>query len=259
MTQKELKKIKTWFENYVDTYRRGSINFTAVFRPKLKHCYNVADFCRTLSNDLVWPHGDAISAEAAGILHDIGRFSQFTEFGNFIDNDSVNHGVRGYEIVNESGITASLSIRDSQIILDGIRYHNNNEFSHNIQPENIPFLLLVRDADKIDKFRITLELIEDECNGKRLTVQCHGPINPVVIKQIRGGKPVSKKNIQSTLDFYLFRLSSVFDIHYSETYKRISESGILQKIISRMPQDKSVQTASELMLSYLGKHASAVD
>lgn len=55
-----------------------------------------------------WFQSDILIAEAPGLLHDVGRFSQLVEFGTFSDTDSINHGESGYKIIKHFEVFSPL-------------------------------------------------------------------------------------------------------------------------------------------------------
>ena len=259
MTEKELRDIRNWFENYVETFVTGDLESVPVLSNKKDHSLQVAGTCRVLAEDLTWTEPEAHTAEALGLLHDIGRFSQYIEYGTFIDIDSINHCERGYEIVSAAPQLNHLPGRSRQIILDGIRYHSSKEFMAKVSRESIPYVHLIRDADKLDKFRVLKESIEGNPNrgmyDTTLSIQTDGPVNPTILDKIRRKKSISKKEINSLLDYYLFQLSHVFEIHYKPTYKRMLGYGTLEIITGIMPDEKGVTDALNTIANFLKNHA----
>ena len=251
MTAEEFKTVQAWFERNVEMHMNINSGIREILLPRLVHCGHVSDNCRALAEDLHLQPGGQMTAAAVGLLHDTGRFSQYAEFGSFIDKETVSHSERGYEIAEKSPVLLSLSPCDRQKILDGIRYHTSKDFAARAHPESIDYIKLLRDADRIDRFRITLELIQHDSAARKLSVRSDGPVNPKVTDRICNHKSASKKIIGSTLDFYLFRLSSVFDIAFGVTYKRVSESGIVGEIVTYFPEHEGIGAAVECMMAYL--------
>ncbi len=256
MTIDELEKIKTWFLTYTEQCMQCGTDCREQLEPRQKHTLLVAKECRLLADDLDWSSDRTYIGEAIGLLHDVGRFSQYADFRTFVDSDSVDHCRRGYDLVKNAGILAPLTPIEQRIILNGIRYHNLKGVRSRSQPESLPYIHLVHDADRIDRFRITLVLIKEHTRERTLSVSLDGPVSQHVLKKISTGRSVSRKNIESTLDFYLFRLSSVFTIHYPQTFRRLLESCMFEKVVKRLPDDRTIQDAAEGMLAYIKKRAS---
>ena len=154
MNSEILEKIKTWFDEYITTHIPEKMLSNQMIQIKLEHSRHVADNCSTIAEELKWDEREILTAEALGLLHDIGRFSQFVEYRTFSDSDSVNHGELGCKVVKHSKILSSISVRHRQCILDGIRHHNHRNLVQDVNPDSMPFLKLIRDADKLDIFRV---------------------------------------------------------------------------------------------------------
>ncbi len=258
MISRELENAKTWFNNYIKTFTPSDIQSAHMIQLKVEHSMNVAVNSRTLAEELKWPKTDVFTAEILGLLHDIGRFSQFAEYGTFTDSNSINHADRGYDVVSQSNILSSLSPIYRQSIFDGILFHNRREIPRNVRPESLPLVKLVRDADKVDIFRVVSESMEDrkliEYINNAMNLQSNGSINHRALDEIRRKKIVSNENLKSEADFHLMRLSWVFDINYSATFKHIYDKKILEQIIHELPHDDEIQAVSNFILKYLRDH-----
>ena len=254
MTSEVISHIASWFQEHINSYFPENLQSGTEIRFRIEHIRHVAEFCKKLAEVLRWPEKDILTAEIIGMLHDVGRFSQYAEFGTFIDADSVNHGERGYSVVRKSAVLSTLSSRRRSIVLDSIRYHNNKKFHITCRPESIPFIKLVRDADKLDKLRVarlTIQCRKDKIAAPSLNVLTDGPVTTAVLDQIHAHKMVSRKNIRSEIDFRLMQLSLVFDINYSPVYKLIADSTALEMISSILPKDRNIRTAAKTALDYL--------
>jgi len=256
MTSEVLSHITSWFQEHINSFFPENVQSGPDISFRIEHIRHVAEFCKKLAEELRWPEKDILTAEIIGMLHDVGRFSQYAEFATFIDADSVNHGERGFSVVNNSTVLSSLSSQRRRTVLDGIRYHNDKKFHTACSPESIPFVKLVRDADKLDKLRnarLTIQCRKDESTAPTLNVLTDGPVTTAVLDQILAHKTVSKKNIQSEIDFRLMQMSLVFDINYSPAYKLIAGSNVLEIISSILPDDKTIRKAAKIALQFLSE------
>ncbi len=253
-----LEDIKTWFDNYIKTHIPEKLQSNQMIQIKLEHSRNVADNCRAIAEELKWAESDIIAVEALGLLHDIGRFSQFADFSTFSDSDSVNHGELGCKVVSRSNILSSISGRHRQCILEGIRHHNHRNLVQDVNQDSMPFLKLIRDADKLDIFQIVNKIENNNQLEERmksaLNLKSDGSVNSAVLDEIRENNVVSNSNVKSLVDFHLMQLSWVFDINYSPTFRKISERRYFERIINILPNDKEVQNVAKSISSYLETH-----
>ena len=259
MIMPSVAHIYEWFENYIRSNIAEEMLSNQMILIKIEHSRNVASNCGSLASDLAWPDDDRAVGEILGLLHDIGRFSQYVEYGTFADTISINHGERGYGLVSESGILESLSERYRSGILDGIRHHNLREISRDISPESLPFLKLLRDADKLDIYRIITDAHADNKLEDRLKsaldIRSEGPVNPNAVDDIRRHETVSNANVVSRIDFHLMQISWVFDINYRPTFERLLHEGYIKRIIGFLPEDPDLDEVSGIVETHLESHA----
>ena len=241
MKTEELSKIENWFKAYIRTLPHNNGDMHPFLKLKVEHSKRVAKDTRCLAQDIDWPLSDVNVAETLGLLHDIGRFSQLIEFGTFDDAESVNHGERGWNIITQSNVLSSLSNRDQKRILDGVHYHNSKMISEHLDNESLPFVKLIRDADKLDIFRVVQDAVQrdgfQELSEMLPQVTLDGPINPKVIKELNTHNSCSIGDIKSLADFLLMQLSWFYDINYAPTFQRIVQRNLISNIAEKLPQD----------------------
>ena len=76
MNTYQLEAIKKWFHDYVQKISPDNEKLFHLIRLKLDHSIYVAENARVIAEGMKWPELDAAAAEALGLLHDTGRFSQ---------------------------------------------------------------------------------------------------------------------------------------------------------------------------------------
>jgi HD superfamily phosphohydrolase YqeK len=252
MNSSTFHQIQSWFLQYVKEFLGEKGKPDSLIRMKLIHSRKAAEICRSLAEELGWSSEDNITASALGLLHDVGRFSQFAEYGTFADADSLDHGERGRIVIKESGVLSSCSATNQDQILNGILFHNRRTIPSDADPESLPFVKLVRDADKLDIYRIIRERIATNNLGNHLKealwIRAEGPANPLALAEIRNRQTVSFENILTVADFTLMQMSWVFDINYPPARQRISEDGVLNLLASTLPEEKEVFEISEFIL-----------
>jgi hypothetical protein len=147
---------------------------------------------------------------ACAWLHDIGRFTQFAEFGMFDDRKSVNHATRGVTVLHREGILDHLVPATQEIILVAVGCHNARELSPTLAPKHIPFVHLVRDADKLDIFRVFEEAIRAGDLLKHpeiaLSLPLQAAVTPEVLDAISAGQPISYQQLRSVCDFVMIQV-----------------------------------------------------
>jgi hypothetical protein len=236
-----LRKIKHWFQNYVDTFNDHNGQWHRFCEVKVDHCRRVAHEMRTLSKSLNWLPTGVLVAEAIGWLHDIGRFSQFRDFGTFSDAQSVNHGVRGWQVILQSNIVSDLPDNEQQSILDAVYFHNGKALPGDLGKESLAMLKLIRDADKLNIFYVVYDaLVQDgfqDLQHMLPHIKMDGPINPIILNELRWKRACSLTEVRSLTDFMLLQLSWIYDINYLPTFQQIAQRDIIANLLSYLPTD----------------------
>ena len=244
MTNLQLQEIRQWFESYAGTFASGSGAFPPPLQLKVDHSQRVANNARQLAEDLGWSPSEANRAEALGWLHDVGRFSQFAEFGTFTDATSVNHGERGEEVVRQSGILSLLEPTEKKVLFNGIRHHNAKTEPDHLDEESLRFLKLIRDADKLDIFRIVLDSVQkdgfQDLPGMLPQVNLAASLSPKVLCEIQKHRSCSIENIRSLADFLLMQLSWIYDLNYPASLRQITDRNIIDDLERELPDDRRI-------------------
>lgn len=248
MNKRQLKEIRQWFHGYVETFHTHDGCLPAALELKLHHSTRVASESRGISEALKWTHDERNSSEALGLLHDVGRFSQHAEFKTFSDAASVDHGERGWLVTTQSAILAPLATEERQAILEGIRYHNRRRIPEKMSSASLPYIKLIRDADKLDIFHIVLESVKHD--GFQDLPKMLPFINldpaptPMIIQEIRGGQSCSMEHVRTLGDFLLMQASWIYDLNYPATMQRLIDRDILAKLLSHVKGDHSISDLS---------------
>ena len=150
MEASTLKQIKTAFGDYVKDFVHDDPQQHRCYEVKVEHTERVAREMRGLATALGWSESEIYIAETVGWLHDIGRFSQFQEFGSFNDFDTINHGQRGCEVLESWEPLTSLTEEERQVILAAVRHHNCKSIPQHLHGQALAMTRLIRDADKLD-------------------------------------------------------------------------------------------------------------
>ncbi|MDY0145381.1 MAG: HD domain-containing protein [Kiritimatiellia bacterium] len=256
MTNEQLHPIPLWVEAYVEQIYGTGNAVPAALALKLEHTRLVAANAREIARQLEWPVGDVRLGEALGWLHDVGRFAQFAEFGHYHDAASFNHGLRGAEIVAESGLLASLPPISQACLLDSIRHHNAKTIPPDVAATSLPFLKLIRDADKLDIFRVVIDGLERDGFRELAAMWPHidldGPINSRLLHEIRANHQADLVHVRSLADFLILLASWMLNLNYAPSRQLMQERGVLDTLEIYLPPDPAVR---EFIQEMRGVHA----
>jgi hypothetical protein len=244
MNNLQLCDIADWFNGYSESFSAKDGTLPPPLKLKVEHSKRVADDARLLAGNLGWSPEKSNCAEALGWLHDVGRFSQFAEFGTFSDAASINHGIRGWKVVRKSGILCTFAPGDQAALLDGICYHNVKTIPDSLAEPSLRFAKLIRDADKLDIYRIVLDSVEmngfQELPNMLPQIDLKGPVNPKLMCEIITFRSCSIGDVHSLADFLLMQLSWIHDLNYPATFRLMVERNIIEKLESLLPDDRQI-------------------
>jgi hypothetical protein len=248
MTKEEQGFLATWFEDYIDQFRDQDGVLHSIQELKRCHSLQVARNASFIAAVLKLPEAEQRLAEGAGLVHDLGRFSQFAQQSSFQDYDSMDHGAEGRRVLETQDQPLLQDPGDWEKLLYVVEFHNKNSldiprgFSH----ERDCLLRLIRDADKLDIMEIVLCGIASDgfCNLPSMLPRiclCRD-ISPEVLKEAQNLKSVSSKNLSTLADFLVMIATWFYDLNYLPTLELAFQRNILYRIQKELPDTKAVRS-----------------
>ena len=213
------------------------------------HSTRVAAEMRMLSAELGWQDSNRNAAEALGLLHDIGRFSQFDEYNTFSDTASVDHGERGWNVIRQAEWLSQTPVTERHILLDGVRYHNRRIIPAGLPIESLRFVQAIRDADKLDIFRVVLDAVESDgfrdLPNMLPDIALERSVSPQILNEVTRQRSGSLHSVRTLGDFLVMQLAWVYDVNYAHTWRCIEERGILPRILNQLDDSRAVGAFGE--------------
>lgn len=222
-----LEGLSAAYRAYVDGYRGADGKLPAMMRLKLVHTMMVVDAAKKIAAGEGFDARVAEACEAAALLHDTGRYEQLRLYDTFRDSDSVDHAVFSHDIVKEKGWLDGW--RDKDAILTAVLVHNRREIpSAGMGALTLAVSKTVRDADKLDIFRVLEDQIE-RTDWKRdsrafWNLETMAPPSPAVVDCIKRGAPVDYGEIKCLSDFVIIQVGWMASGLEFDTSRRICAS-----------------------------------
>lgn len=242
MNKQQLQQVRHEFLAYTNRFIEHTNGVMApMMELKREHCAFVAKNCHDLVVAEGWDQAQQRSAEALGLLHDIGRFSQLEEFETFSDSLSINHGFRGAEIIEEEGILDGLDSEQKVNLVTAVKYHNAHQLPTHLPEEQLHWLKLIRDADRLDIYRVVLNAIQTKQLNNHpeigLKLSLDGDPCPELMDKIMQLDPPEYRECKSFSDFLLLILSWCYQMSYSSTLDLIRKRGIIDALAEYLPKN----------------------
>ncbi len=226
----DLDKAKKEFDRYVNNYDMSQYKIESKYR----HSYRVMEICGQIAKRLELPDEEIELAKLIGLLHDIGRFDQWTQYGTYKDLISYNHGEMGAEILKNNNYLRWY-IEDNSyddIILYAVKNHGAFTIEDKEADEKtMLFLKVVRDADKIDIFYESVEIFWP--NESDVEAINNSYVSKDYYLQIMKCEPVRSKATESALDPVVRILGFVFDFNFKVSKDIVIENDYLNKLYGR--------------------------
>ncbi len=234
---RSLESIRRWFKAYVDGFYRECGRLHQLELKEL-HSRRVAENAALLADDMKWHDDERNTAVAAGLLHDLGRFPQYRDYGTFYDFRSIDHGDRGELAFREEFPMGLLSPREAKTIALCIREHNKKEIPEHISSEEKAYLRLIRDCDRIDIYRVVREHVQ---NGDVKSIYPgmgpEGSLTPGVLDDLLRDGKVRYDQLRTMSDVLLFQLCWIHDMAHGQSVRLLWDRGDLEWILDRIPDD----------------------
>jgi hypothetical protein len=226
---------------------------------KESHTYSVAANILAISGALLRNRNKVMMAEAIGLLHDIGRFPQYAQYKTFRDSVSVNHGRLGAEVIRDENILGSLPGKEQEIIMDAVRFHNAPTVPGGLDSETIFFLRLVRDADKLDIWRVFAEYYDKDDAERESAAGLGLPDAPgytnAVVACLAEKRLATLSALKTLNDFRIMQLTWVYDLNFPVSFRLAAEQGHIERIIATLPETDHLAGALSVLRQYMREKA----
>jgi hypothetical protein len=257
VTEENLRQIRAWFTEYCNSFYSENENDLRHFLLKEEHTHNVCANSIRVATDDGLDEGRLLLAETVALLHDVGRFEQYHQFRTFRDSISVDHAALGAEIIREIDLLADLYPHERDVVNHAVENHNAFTIPEKFEGDTRYFLQLLRDADKLDIWRVFIENYELPVEKRSAVVELDFPnlphCSPDVLKKVAGRELVRLSSARTLSDFKLVQLSWVYDLTFTESFRIMAERDIVRRIATTLPGGDDVRAAVETVLSFIAE------
>jgi putative nucleotidyltransferase with HDIG domain len=255
--EKYAVRVRAYTEGF---YSRSEAKERA-FRLKYEHTLRVRENSRMLADALALTGTDACLAEIAALFHDLGRFRQYSEYRTFKDADSQNHALLGVEEILSHNMLEGLLGEDASLICRVVGAHNSLAIpSHHTRREKF-FLKILRDADKLDIWRVFAEHYENRGGPRAESVGLGLADTPSYSEQALAalceGRLIRLDRLTNLNDFKLLQVGWIYDCNFSQTAAAALDRGHLENLRNCLPADERIDAAISKARRYAEKFAAS--
>jgi len=255
VTEKDMRFFQSWFSQYCSSFYTGNEEDRKNLLLKEDHTLHVCENMRRIAKDLSLESAKGMLAETIALFHDIGRFPQYAEYKTFRDSISVNHATLGTEVLSREGVLGTLPENEQRTILQAIKFHNAYAVPDLRDYDTLLFLKLIRDADKLDIWRVFAEYLalpeKDRASAAGLGLPDIPEYSENVLSCVLNKGVASLSRVKTLNDFILMQLSWVYDLNFRTSFILLRERNYLKKLISTLPSTEAIGKLSLFLEEYL--------
>lgn len=250
------KRVENNFKRYTEKYDLQDLKI----RLKAEHTFHVADLCDQIARSLALSEEDVDLAWLMGMLHDLGRFEQLRQYGTFSDADSVDHAALAVKLLFEEGLIEEylpasviyengdgLSASDRKgetlfgsdqkeaaysLLRTAIANHSAYRLGQGLSRREEQFCHILRDADKLDIFRVIVEEDMDEIYHFSPGQLAQSGVTEEVAQAFREHHAVLRSLKKKPADYVVGNAALAFELVFPISRRLAIEQGYLKKILA---------------------------
>lgn len=213
---------------------------------KIGHIIRVSRNCEKLAKALNLSREQIELARLIGLLHDIGRFEQYKNLNEVLNNKEYSeqnkilditkkfdHGEAGVNVLKKDDYIRTY-IKDNtydDIIFEAVYQHNKYEIPKGLSKEKELYCKIIKDADKIDLLYEGVYIYWQ--NNERKNQVEEGELSPKMLEDFYQNRLADNRNRVSEADQILRFASFVFDINFLKSFEILNENGNIGKMIDK--------------------------
>jgi hypothetical protein len=249
MEQQHVAGIGQWFDDYTRTFLDTDPEGLGNILLKIEHTRKVCDVSNILAAGEGLSANEARIAATVALLHDVGRFPQYRRWRTFRDSDSDNHARLSVEVLTEHNLLDGLDPAERLLIEVAVRFHNLLELPKRVSSPTRLFMQLIRDADKLDIWRIFRDLfalpVEQRAFAATLDLPDLPGCTPACRDALLAQHVVKLEQCRVLNDFKLLQISWALDLGFASSYSLLLERDYIPSLAGTLNGELHIGSAIE--------------
>lgn len=232
----DIVKAEKAFKKYLENY---DVSDDKV-KLKATHTYGVVKAAEYLAEELKLDDENKSLAKLIALLHDIGRFEQTKmskDVYDVADKQFFDHAEYGVKILFEDKLIREF-IEDEKydnIIYKSILNHNKLEIEEGLNKEELLHAKIIRDADKIDNFRVKLtESFKVLLGTDDTDAIFNDIISDKIYNDFMSKKLINISDNKTYLDRWSGYIAFIFDMNFDASLKYLKDNDLVNKCFDRL-------------------------
>jgi len=254
-----LDQVASWFDQFVATFAAPSPDAQRNYDLKIEHTSRVRAIIEHLAASLNLSADERSLASIIAICHDVGRFPQYRKYGTFNDAASANHAALAVKTLKDEGILDTFGAETRNIIMQTVALHNVFILPDDLDPYVCRFAMLIRDADKLDIWRVLIEYCSTAPSERASAVVWELPdtgfCSDSAINEVIAGRMINRSLLATADDFKLLQLSWAYDLNFDESFRLLSERGYIEILAALIPDQPGCKEAVAVVRDFIQMRA----
>jgi hypothetical protein len=250
-----LERYRSWFSRFVQEHDEPDAQDQRNIQVKEQHTHQVCDNARRIAAGLGLDARAAALAETVALFHDVGRFPQYRRYRTFQDSRSKNHAILGAKVLLEQNVLRDLPEGERSLIVRAVALHNVFTLPPGLDGDVLMHARIIRDADKLDIWRVFIELTDIDPAGWPSAVGIGLPdtpgLSPGILACLERREMVRLTSLRNLNDFRLLQLAWIYDLNFAPSLRMVLERGVIERLSRTIPRTPEIGRALKDLRRYV--------
>ncbi len=256
MKKSQLEYYKKWFDGYVAGFYGADEYVNANIELKEEHSAKVCEEMRYLASEAGLDESDALLAECIALFHDVGRFPQFVKHRTYNDARSESHSALALDVLQKEKLLEPLPPDEAELIWKAVAFHGIKELPDGLDERTLLFCRLIRDADKLDIYRVVLDYYgRYAADPDNFKLEVEFPEEPwyskEVLDAVMRGENVDYGILKTWNDAKIMQMGWVHDLNFPAALARVRDQGYLNTLAAFLPDNEQIRRLRVKIADYV--------
>ena len=261
MDNDHIEQFRSWFTRFVQKHTAKNEQDQRNILLKKIHTDEVCANALRIAAGIGLDRAATGLAETIALFHDVGRFPQYARYRTFEDSRSVNHAVLGAKVLLERNVLSALPVRERSVIVRAVALHNVFTLPPRLDDEVRLHAKIVRDADKLDIWRIFIELSDRKPatwpSAASLGLPDTPACSPAVLAALERREMVRLTSLRTLNDFRLLQLAWIYDLNFAPSLAMVLERCVIERLTASIPANDEIVRVVVSLRSYVNERIHA--
>ncbi len=258
-----VSRYREWFAAYCRSFSPKSEEDRRNYLLKEIHTYAVGENALLIAGGLGLNRREIALAGIIGLLHDVGRFPQYRDYRTFRDSQSKNHAVLGAKVLLDGHALCGLPKQDRDLVVHAVTLHNVFTLPRGLAQRTLLHSRIIRDADKLDLWRIFIELLAlpeaERPSAAGLGLPEGAGYSPEVLPALEQRHMIRLSQLRTLNDFKLLQLAWIYDLNFLPSFRIVRDRNIIGHLAATLPPAGEVVHAVDAVSRHVDERLSEED